>query len=188
MFVHQVWAGVNTIWDTVPTKLSRAPDSPLRVLIRDAMREQGIHSIDGKRGLAERAKVSRNTIYAWEKGAYPRIGEVERIARVLQLPTWQLVRAWERHQTKTSAPAEAEAPAWAKAFQDAVVEELGEMRAALIDHGPVLRDAVRHAIEARLGPAPSAGGEAPTDSGTSARSGNAADGVPGGTPHQRSGQ
>lgn len=69
--------------------------SALRTLIRRAMEVRGIRSVDGEQGLAKRAGVARNTIYAWEGGAYPRIGELERVARLLEVPTWQLLRAWE---------------------------------------------------------------------------------------------
>lgn len=72
-----------------------AQRSELRELIRGAMKARGITSVDGPQGLARQAGVARNTIYAWEGGAYPRIGELEKVARFLGLATWQLLRAWE---------------------------------------------------------------------------------------------
>jgi len=69
------------------------------------MRERGIPSVDGPKGLAAVAQVSRNTIYAWEGGAYPGVGELQKVAKVLELPAWQLLQAWEG----TSAPSP---PAW----------------------------------------------------------------------------
>lgn len=78
--------------DTNPARKARPA---LRTLLRDAMRARGIETVDGQQGLARRAGVARNTIYAWEAGAYPRIGELERVGRFLGLPAWQLLQAWE---------------------------------------------------------------------------------------------
>lgn len=76
------------------------------------MQERGITAIDGPNGLAERATVARNTIYAWESGSYPSVGELERVAGVLQLSTWELLRAWEGTDAAPSA-----APPWADALE-----------------------------------------------------------------------
>lgn len=81
--------------ETTPSQ----PRSALRELIRDAMRTKGIRNVDGEKGLAKLAGVARNTIYAWEGGAYPRIGELEKVGRFLGLPAWQLLRAWEQGET-----------------------------------------------------------------------------------------
>lgn len=136
MFVHQRWAGVNTIWDTMPREVADRGPNALRALIRGAMRERGIPSIDGERGLAKRAQVSRNTIYAWEAGAYPGVGEMEKVAQELGLPVWRLIQAWEHPGQYETAPAEAGAvqeildllrgskpPAWADQLTNRITDE-----------------------------------------------------------------
>lgn len=79
----------------MPRTPATEPRPALRQLIREAMRAKGIGSVDGEQGLARRAGVTRNTIYAWESGAYPRIGELERLGRFLDVPAWRLLQAWE---------------------------------------------------------------------------------------------
>lgn len=112
LFVHHSWAGVNTIWDTVPKKHARKPDSPLRLLIRGAMRQHEIRHVGGPSGLAVRAGVSRNTIYAWEDGAFFAAAEMQKVAAVLELPVWRMVQEWERGKYGSAPPTEAGGARW----------------------------------------------------------------------------
>lgn len=88
MFVHPPATGVNTLWDM---NLKRTKRPLLRALRQGRMQALGYRSVEE---VATKAKVTRNTIYNWERGHSPALEELDRVAAALDVPLSVAVDAW----------------------------------------------------------------------------------------------
>lgn len=87
--------------------LQRTQRPLLRALRKRRMEQLGLRSVEE---VAALSKVTRNTIYNWEKGHSPALEELDRVAAALRVPLSWMVDAWSGRARHEEAPR----PEWAE--------------------------------------------------------------------------
>jgi transcriptional regulator with XRE-family HTH domain len=101
----------------------------LRKAVRRAMRDAGIPTVTA---LVKQAEITRNTLYNWEGGkSSPALDELEKVARVLDVPLSLLVDAWSGRDTEKEA-----LPRWAEGLERRLLLEL-RINRSLIETGAI---------------------------------------------------